>query len=155
MVDGPSKRHIKMPSSPIMRPTSSNPLISPSGRQSPSFSNIAKKRPRTSSNSSVSSTASFNQAGTSKSAIDSGHSPKRAKVGVHFAVPFPYEESKMNIDKSTTLSGEQMTSSPGAMSVDGSKVQNKQLQPLNLSAAQEEFNKMNLGNKFLTPNRPQ
>lgn len=161
--EGQNRKHIKMPSSPIMRPTSSNSLISPAGRQSPNF-NVTKKRPRTSSTSSVSSTASFNQMGVSKVSMDSGHSPKRSKIGVHFAVPYPHEDSKMNtslhnnliiIDKSMPiLGGEETSSSPVAMSIEVGKFQTKQLQPLNLSAAQEEFNKMNLGSKFSTQGRP-
>lgn len=155
--DGQNRKHIKMPSSPIMRPASSNSLVSPAGRQSPNFFNVTKKRPRTSSTSSVSSTASFNQMASSKVSLDSGSSPKKPKFGVHFAVPYPYEESKVNCSNNSIVSDKSMNLlvdehtiiSPIAMSIDSLK-QTKQLLPLNLSVAQEEFNKMNLGNSFST-----
>lgn len=150
-VDAQNGKHIKMSSSPIMRPSSSNSLISPAGRQSPNFFNVAKKRPRTYSNSSVSSTASFNQLGSSKVMIDPGSSPKRTKIGVNFAVPYPQEDFRIITDKVSNIAVEQTSSSPVYMIMDGT--QNKQL--LNLSAAQEEFNNMNLGNKFTMPKPPQ
>ena len=96
--------------------------------------------------------------GPSKGVIDAGNSPKKSKIGMHFAVPYPHDDSKMNIthvstsittDKVITLlSNEPSVISPVEMSIDSSKQQPKQLQPLNLSYTQEEFNKMSLGNTF-------